>query len=118
MALLQKDLGMAAILYEESLVLAWDNGMKPIVLPILEGYACVAGARGEAQRAAQLWGAAQTLHEAKGIPRDTDWLEEADACISAVRSGLGEQAWEEAWRKGRAMTLEEAVAYAMEEASD
>jgi predicted ATPase/class 3 adenylate cyclase/Flp pilus assembly protein TadD len=118
MALLQKDLGMAAILYEESLVLAWDNGMKPIVLPILEGYACVAGARGEAQRAAQLWGAAQTLHEAKGIPRDTDWLAEADSRISDVRSGMDEQAWEEAWRKGRAMTLEEAVAYAMEEASD
>jgi tetratricopeptide (TPR) repeat protein len=114
MALLQKDLGMAAILYEESLVLAWDNGMKPIVLPILEGYACVAGARGEAQRAAQLWGAAQTLHEAKGIPRDTDWLAEADSRISDVRSGMDEQAWEEAWRKGRAMTLEEAVAYALE----
>jgi predicted ATPase/class 3 adenylate cyclase len=118
MALLQKDLGRAADLYEESLVLAWDNGMKPIVLPTLEGYACVAGAQGEAQRAAQLWGAAQTLHEAKGIPRDTDWLAEADSRISEVRSGLGEQAWEEALRKGRAMTLEEAVAYARgEEAS-
>jgi predicted ATPase/class 3 adenylate cyclase len=115
MALLQNDLGRAADLYEESLVLAWDSGMKPIVLPTLEGYACVAGAQGEARRAVRLWGAAQTLHEAQGIPRDTDWLEEADARISAVRSGLGEQAWEEAWRKGRAMTLEEAVAYAMEE---
>jgi hypothetical protein len=31
---------------------------------------------------------------------------------------MDEQAWEEAWRKGRVMTLEEAVAYAMEEASD
>jgi hypothetical protein len=65
-----------------------------------------------------LWGAAQTLHEAKGIPRDTDWLAEADSRISDVRSGMDEQAWEEAWRKGRVMTLEEAVAYAMEEASD
>ena len=88
--------------------------MNPIALPTLEGYACVAGAQGEAQRAARLWGAAQAL-EAEGIPRDTDWLEEADARMSAVRSGMGEQAWEEAWRKGRAMTLEEAVAYTMEE---
>jgi len=32
-----------------------------------------------------------------------------------VRSGLGEQAWEEALAKGRAMTLEKAVSYAMEE---
>jgi len=58
------------------------------------------------------------LQEAEGIPRDTDWLEEADARMSAVRSGMGEQAWEEAWRKGRAMTLEEAVAYALEENGD
>jgi hypothetical protein len=29
--------------------------------------------------------------------------------------GMGEQAWEEAWRKGRTMTLVEAVSYALEE---
>ena len=27
---------------------------------------------------------------------------------------MGEEAWEEAWRKGRGMTLDEAVSYAME----
>jgi hypothetical protein len=75
----------------------------------------VAGARGETERAAQLWGAAQDLHEVKGIPRDIDFLAEADARISAVRSGMGEEAWDEAWRKGRAMTLDEAVSYALEE---
>jgi hypothetical protein len=75
----------------------------------------LAGARGETERAARLWGAAQTLHETKDIPRDTDFLAEADARISAVRSGMGEQAWEEAWRKGRVMTLDEAISYALEE---
>ena len=114
-ALLQNDLDGAAALFEESLVLAWDTGMKPSVLTTLEGYACVAGAKGDAHRAAQLWGAAQALQEAKGIPRDTDWLPEADERISAVRSGLGETAWEEARWKGGAMTLEEAVSYALEE---
>jgi hypothetical protein len=82
----------------------------------LEGFACVAGAKGETERAARLWGAAQTLHETKDISRDTDFLAEADARISAVRTGMGEEAWEEAWRKGRVMTLEEAVSYALEEA--
>jgi hypothetical protein len=72
------------------------------------------GAVGEAERAARLWGAAQTLHETKGIPRDPDFLAEADARISAVRSGMREKAWEEAWRKGHAMTLEEVVSYALE----
>jgi hypothetical protein len=75
----------------------------------------VAGARGEAERAARLWGATQTLHETKGIPRDIDFLAEADARISAVRTGMGEELWEEAWRKGRVMALDEAISYALEE---
>jgi hypothetical protein len=75
----------------------------------------LAGAKGEAERAARLWEAAQTLHKTKGILRDTDFLAEADTRISAVRSGMGEEAWEEAWRQGRAMTLDGAVSYALEE---
>ena len=113
MALLGNELDKARDLYEESLALARDIEMNPLVVYGLEGFACVAGAQEEAQRAAQLWGAAEALHEAKGIPRDPDWLAEADARISAVRSGLGEEAWEVAWRKGRAMTLEEAIEYAL-----
>jgi len=120
MALLQDDLGRAADLYRESLSLSWDAGLNPIVQSTLEGFACVAGPQGAAERAAWLWGAAQALHETKGIPRDIDFLAEADARISAVRSGMGEEAWGEAWHKGRAMTLDEAVSYALageEEAS-
>ena len=114
-ALLQDQLSRAADLYRESLTFAWDAGLNPIVQVALEGFACVAGAEGETERAARLWGAAQALQEAKGIPRDPDFLAEADTRISAVRSGMGEQAWEEAWRKGRTMTLDEAVSYALEE---
>jgi hypothetical protein len=113
-ALLQDDLGRAADLYGETLSLSWDAGLNPVVQRALEGLACVAGANGEAERAARLWGAAQALHETKGIPRDIDFLAEADARISAVRLGMGEEVWQEAWRKGRAMTLDEAVTYALE----
>jgi predicted ATPase len=115
MALLQDDLGRAAYLYRESLSLSWDAGLNPIVQSALEGFACVAGAKGDAERAALLWGAAQALHETKGIPRDIDFLAEADARISAVRFGMGDEVWEKTWRKGRAMTLDEAVSYALEE---
>jgi len=114
-ALLQDDIGRAADIYKESLTLSWDAGMNPLVQSALEGLACLAAARIEAERAARLWGAAQTLHEIKGILRDTDFLAEADARISAVRSGMRAEAWEEAWHKGRAMTLDEAVSYALEE---
>ncbi|HZB08058.1 MAG TPA: tetratricopeptide repeat protein [Rubrobacter sp.] len=114
-ALLQDDLSRAADLYRESLSLSWDTGVNPVVQRTLEGFVCVAGAKGEAERAARLWGAAQALHETKGIPRDIDFLAEADTRISAVRTGMGEQVWEEAQHKGRVMTLDEAVSYALEE---
>jgi hypothetical protein len=114
-ALLQDQIGRAADLYRESLTFAWDAGLNPLVQVALEGFACVAGATGGEERAARLWGAAQALQEAKGIPRDPDFLAEADARISAVRSGMEEEAWDEAWRRGRAMTLDESVSYALEE---
>jgi hypothetical protein len=101
-------------LYRESLSLSWEIGLNPTVQSALEGFACLAGAKGEAERAAQLWGAAQALHETKGIPRDTDFLAEADARIAAVRSRMGLDVWEEEWRKGRTMTLDAAVSYALE----
>jgi predicted ATPase/class 3 adenylate cyclase len=114
-ALLQDELGRAADHYRESLSLSWDIGLTPLVQSALEGFACLAGAQGEATRAVLLWGAAQTLHKAKGIPRDDDFLAEADARLSAVRSGMGEGKWEESWRKSRMMTLDEAVSYALEQ---
>jgi hypothetical protein len=89
-ALLQDDLSRATDLYRESL--SWEAGLNPIVQMVLEGFACVAGAREDVERAARLWGAAQALHETKGIPRDTDFLAEADARISLVRSAMGEVA--------------------------
>jgi tetratricopeptide (TPR) repeat protein len=113
--LLREDLGRAADHYRESLSLSWDTGLTPLVQSALEGFACLAGARGETERAVRLWGAAQSLHETKGIPRDDDFLAEADARISVVRSSIGEEPWEQARRKGRVMTLDEAVSYALEE---
>jgi predicted ATPase/DNA-binding SARP family transcriptional activator/DNA-binding CsgD family transcriptional regulator len=115
LALLQDDLGRAGDLYSESLSLSWDAGLNPIVQGALEGFACVAGAKKESERAARLWGAAQALHETKGIPRDIDFLAEADVRIAALRSGSGEKAWEEAQAEGKAMGLDEAVEYALVE---
>jgi predicted ATPase/DNA-binding SARP family transcriptional activator/DNA-binding CsgD family transcriptional regulator len=113
LALLQDDLGRARDLYSESLSLSWYAGLNPIVQCALEGFACVAGAKKEPERAARLWGATQALHETKGIPRDIDFLAEADARIAALRSGMGEQAWGEAQAEGKAMELEQAVEYAL-----
>ena len=63
------------------------------ILPTLNGYACVIGARGEAWGAARLWGAAQAL-EAKGILKDTELPPETPTphlrgALELGRAGVG-----------------------------
>ena len=77
--------------------------------------ASVAGARGEAERAARLFGASEVLREVMGTPPEPGESALQEPYLSAARSQLDETSWQEAWAEGRAMTLEEAISYALEE---
>ena len=82
----------------------------------LRGLAAIAGVRGEAARAARLFGAAGGLRETVEGPIHGDDRPDHsrhEGIIAAVRSSLGEPAFAAAWEAGRAMTFEEAVAYAL-----
>ncbi len=67
-------------------------------------------------RAARLFGAA----EAASADAALLWLglerAEYDQTVATVRTQLGEDAFAAAWASGRALTIEQAVAYALEEA--
>ena len=56
----------AEALHEESLVLCRELGDRLIASESMEGLACTAGTKGEAERAARLFGAAEALREAAG----------------------------------------------------
>ncbi len=80
----------------------------------LEELAMTAAAAGQAERAARLLGAEATLHETIGIPilpAEQAGIEEAAA---PARAALGEEAWVAAYAAGQAMTLEEAIAEALD----
>jgi tetratricopeptide (TPR) repeat protein len=82
------------------------------VAQCLERLAPVLAAQGHAERAARLLGAAGAIREeiqAALAPIERDGYERGRAL---VREALGEEAFAAAWAAGRAMTLEEAVAYA------
>src|SRR5215203_3553697 len=114
-AFLRNDLGKAVDLYKQSLALAWETGMYTVVLDDLVGFACLAGAQGDAVRAAQLSGAAEALHEATGYPQDPISQAEMEPYLASGRSHIHEAEWEEAWEEGRTMRLEEDVSHALEE---
>ncbi len=81
----------------------------------MQGLAAVAASRGEPRRAAQLFGAAEALLEDAGLilyAHASDELHQQVA--AAARERLGDQAWTAAHDEGRAMSFEEAVAYALD----
>ena len=113
-ALLRGDSERARVLYAESLGLKREVGDK-LVTRALEGLASVAGARGEAERAARLFGASEVLREVMGTPPEPGDSALQEPYLSAARSQLDETSWQEVWAEGRAMTLDEAISYALEE---
>jgi DNA-binding CsgD family transcriptional regulator/Tfp pilus assembly protein PilF len=115
-ALLQGDHERARTFYEESLMVSKELGDKMVGSDSLEGMACIFAAQGGALRAGRLFGAAEALHEAVGAvayqltPEEESWRE---PYVAAARSRLGEDSWEEALAQGRAMSMEEAIEYAL-----
>ncbi len=83
----------------------------------MQGLAAVAASRGEPRRAARLLGAAEALLEAAGLVLYAH-NELHQRAADATPEELGEQAWKEAREEGRAMSFEEAVAYALDRKDD
>jgi non-specific serine/threonine protein kinase len=82
----------------------------------MQGLAAVAEVRGEPRRAVRLLGAAEALLEAAGVPFYA-WADHElhQWAADATRERLGERAWIAARQEGRAMSFEEAVAYALDQ---
>jgi DNA-binding CsgD family transcriptional regulator len=112
-ALAQVDHERAATSFEETLVMSRNAGRKPTVINTLEGMASLAGALGEAIRAARLWGAAEAARDATDIALPPGERALHEPYLAAARSRLGEVAWKEALAEGLEMTLEQAAEYAL-----
>jgi len=114
-ALHQGDYERAEALVREGLALLWELESKYFVNFGLEVSAGPAAAKGQPERAARLLGAAEALREAMGLGLQPADQFEIDRYEAAAREQLDEATFEAAWAEGRAMTLEEAVAYALGE---
>jgi non-specific serine/threonine protein kinase len=71
--------------------------------------------RGRPERAARLIGSGDALAAVLGVSTYPSVQALYDQWVSAVRVELGDAAWNRAQEEGRAMTLEQAIAYALEE---
>jgi predicted ATPase/class 3 adenylate cyclase len=110
----QGDLTQAMTFYAESLALRRELGDRPETARTLEGVAGVAMAHERPERAARLFGAADALREAVGVPAPPSRRARNERALRTVRAALADGAFAAAWAEGRVMTLEQAIAYALE----
>jgi non-specific serine/threonine protein kinase len=113
----QGEYGRAAALLTEGLLLSRDLDARNL-RALVEAIAWVAAARGQALRAARLAGGAEALWESLGVrvPPDEQADHEADheQAVQVMRAALGEEAFATAWAEGRALSLDQAMALALE----
>jgi DNA-binding CsgD family transcriptional regulator len=87
---------------------------KMVARASLDGLACISSAEGASERAARLFGAAEVLGEAVGPLTPEEDALRAPYLVMA-RSQLDEASWRAAWAEGRAMSMDQAIDYALSE---
>jgi predicted ATPase len=114
LAIDQGDALAAQAHYQQGLALIGDGGEHPILGEYLEGLAVVASLWGQREREVQLYGAVESMRERSGVARSPVDQPVFDRFMSEARAHLGAALFEAAWARGRAMTREESIAYALE----
>jgi tetratricopeptide (TPR) repeat protein len=114
----QGEVAEAEAWFGHSLAISQQWGNPQYMASTLGGFAGIAGARHQSQRAARLFGVADALFKGRGVglagaADQADW----DHNLAAARAQLDGQAWDAAWAEGAAMTEDEAMAYALAEKS-
>ncbi len=113
----QGDYVQAHVLHQQSLTMFRELGNKEDIAKSLNEFALLSVKEAQEARGVRMWGAAASVRDSFGffmLPFERARQERETA---AVRQTLGEAAFAAAWTEGRALTLEQAISYALEEAS-
>jgi len=107
----------SAALWKEDLVVSSEIGHRWITLRALAGLAGAACLAGDHGRAARIFGAVEAVREAAGTRELPGWRAINDRDVADARAAIGDKAFSAAWADGQGMSLEQAVAYALDEAT-
>jgi predicted ATPase/DNA-binding XRE family transcriptional regulator len=112
-ALARGNVDRAASLQREALTRGRHLSNRPWLARGIEHFALIAAATGEAARAARLFGAAGAVRERFGAAIALHDQEMNERYMAMARRTIGDDAFAAAWATGAAMTLDEAVTYAL-----
>jgi tetratricopeptide (TPR) repeat protein len=101
--------------YAESLACAAEMRFMVTIIRCLYGLAGVWAARGEVGRAARLLGATEAHVKAMQVAMPPSERAAVDRHVAALRAGMGEEAFEAAYTEGGRMSLDETLAFAVED---
>jgi predicted ATPase/transcriptional regulator with XRE-family HTH domain len=98
----------------QGLALSQTLGDQARIAWCLAGLGSVAALDADPERAAQLWGAAERLRQSIGCRSAPASRATYERALAAARAQLGDDAFAAAWAAGQALTLEQAIAYALD----
>jgi tetratricopeptide (TPR) repeat protein len=110
----QGNYGQAGTYLQEGLQLSSELGARGLLAEPLEGMAWLAVAEGQAARAVRLGGSAEALREALGAALHPVLHSGHDRAVQAMQAALGEAPFTVAWREGRTLALDQAMALVLE----
>lgn len=109
------DIEHAEQLFRESLITALELAIdRYIIVTGLVPLASAIAARGQPERAVRLYGAAEAMLELMGAGLQASDQAEYERNLAFVRQHLDEATFQACWNEGRSLSLEHAVAYALE----
>jgi non-specific serine/threonine protein kinase len=111
----QGDYASAQAYLEESLTIPNLSQAREFFANALKMFALIAANTGKAEEAVTLWAATEALREGFGEPLTPGEREQYDRDVAETRQALGDVAFSLAWAKGRALTMEQAIARALGE---
>ena len=112
-AFLRGEYGGARSLYKEAIGIRRELGDRLGLARVLEGAAALAAAEADPLAAARTWGAAERLREEIESPVSPNERPRSDRYVATARAATDDEgAFDRAWRQGREMPLDEAIALA------
>lgn len=105
-------------LMTKSLTQLLPFGDKWSAAVVLENIATLEHEEGFSSRAVQLYGTAEALREAVGMPLMEVECKDYETVVEALRRDISETEFSRAWAQGRAMTLEQVVELVINESEE
>jgi predicted ATPase/class 3 adenylate cyclase/DNA-binding SARP family transcriptional activator len=108
------DYARCAAHYRQSMALRQSRDDRWGIAQGLEDFAGLAGRQRQWERAVRLLGAAEGVAQTLGRSLPVALRDEYQRTMNGARPAMGEAAFAAAWADGRAMTLDQSVAFALE----